>query len=84
MLARVGMSRIKLSSCFFMLNDAYMAYTMGEKKKNPHAVALSKLGAKKGGNARAAALSPAQRREIAQRAARARWEKTKKTANPPP
>jgi len=51
---------------------------MGEKKKNPHAVALSKLGARKGGEARAAALSPEQRREIAQRAARARWSKTKK------
>jgi hypothetical protein len=51
---------------------------MGEKKKNPHAVALSKLGARKGGEARAAALSPEQRHEIAQRAARARWSKTKK------
>jgi hypothetical protein len=51
---------------------------MGEKKKNPHAVALSKLGAKKGGEARAAALSPEQRREIAQRAARARWAKPRK------
>ena len=50
---------------------------MGEKKKNPHAVALSKLGARKGGEARARA-SPEQRREIAQRAARARWSKTKK------
>jgi hypothetical protein len=51
---------------------------MGEKKKNPHAVALSKLGAKKGGEARAAALSPEQRREIARKAASARWSKTKK------
>jgi hypothetical protein len=51
---------------------------MGEKKKNPHAVALSKLGAKKGGEARAAALSAEERREIAQRAARARWSRTKK------
>jgi hypothetical protein len=49
--------------------------TMPKKKKNPHAVALSKLGAKKGGKARAAKLSPEQRREIAQRAARARWSK---------
>jgi hypothetical protein len=51
---------------------------MGEKKKNPHAVALSKLGARKGGKARAAALSPEERREIARRAAHARWSKTKK------
>jgi len=61
-----------------------MGYTMGEKKKNPHAVALSKLGAKKGGEARAKALPPEKRREIAQRAARARWAKTRKTTNPPP
>jgi hypothetical protein len=60
-----------------------MSNTMVEKKKNPHAVALSKLGAKKGGEARAAALSPDKRREIAQRAARARWAKTKKTTNSP-
>jgi len=55
---------------------------MGEKKKNPHAVALSRLGARKGGEARAAVLSAEQRREIAQRAARARWAKTKKKINP--
>jgi hypothetical protein len=56
---------------------------MGEKKKNPHAVALSRLGAKKGGEARAAALSAEQRREIAQGAARARWAKARKKTNPP-
>ena len=32
-------------------------------------------GGKKGGPARANALSPEQRKEIAQRAAKARWEK---------
>jgi hypothetical protein len=57
---------------------------MGEKKKNPHALALSKLGAKKGGEARAAALSPEQRRDIAQRAARARWSKVNKKKIHPP
>jgi len=51
---------------------------MGEKKKNPHAVALSKLGARKGCEARATVLSPEQRREIARQAARARWSKAKK------
>lgn len=44
-------------------------------EKNPAAVALGKLGGKKGGKARAEALSPEQRKEIASRAARARWEK---------
>jgi hypothetical protein len=43
--------------------------------KNPAAVALGKLGGSKGGKARAASLTPAQRREIARRAARVRWEK---------
>jgi hypothetical protein len=45
------------------------------KKKNPAAVALGKLGGSKGGRARAAKLSPEQRKAIAQRAAQARWAK---------
>jgi hypothetical protein len=36
-------------------------------------VALGKLGGAKGGAARAAALSPAKRKAIAKKAARARW-----------
>ena len=43
--------------------------------RNPAAVALSKLGASKGGHARAASLSPARRRAIAKKAVRARWDK---------
>jgi hypothetical protein len=43
--------------------------------KNMHAAALSKLGSKKGGIARAKLLSPERRREIAVRAANARWKK---------
>jgi hypothetical protein len=42
-------------------------------KKNPNAVALGRLGGKKGGDARAKKLSPEQRKAIAQKAARARW-----------
>jgi hypothetical protein len=42
--------------------------------KNPAAVALGKLGGAKGGAARAAALSPRQRKAIAKKAARARWD----------
>jgi hypothetical protein len=41
--------------------------------KNPHAVALGKLGGAKGGKARAEALSPAKRKAIAKAAARTRW-----------
>jgi hypothetical protein len=43
--------------------------------KNPAAVALGKLGGKKGGKARAAKLSPAKRKQIAKNAARKRWGK---------
>lgn len=45
------------------------------RRKNPHAVALALRGAKKGGEVRAAKLSPEKRREIAQKAALARWGK---------
>lgn len=44
-----------------------------EREKNPAAVALGKLGASKGGKARAAKLSAKKRKEIAQKAAKARW-----------
>ncbi len=44
-----------------------------ECKKNPAAVALGRLGGLKGGHARAASLSADQRKQVAQRAARARW-----------
>jgi hypothetical protein len=47
-----------------------------EDTRNPHAVALGKLGGKKGGKARADNLTPEQRQEIARIAARARWKKT--------
>ena len=42
--------------------------------KNPAAVALGKLGGKKGGRVRAQRLSPARRKEIAKKAAAARWK----------
>ena len=43
--------------------------------KNQAAVALGKLGGPKGGRARAKSLSAAKRREIAQKAAAARWKR---------
>jgi len=45
------------------------------KQKNPAAVALGRLGGLKGGAARAAALSPKKRSQIAARAAAKRWGK---------
>ena len=45
------------------------------KKKNPAAVALGRLGGLKGGISRAKKLTPKRRKEIAQQAAKARWNK---------
>ena len=47
------------------------------KPKNPAAVALGRLGGLKGGAARAAALGPRKRSQIAAKAAKARWGKKK-------
>ncbi len=41
--------------------------------KNPNAVALGRLGGKKGGTARAKKLTAEQRSDIARKAAKARW-----------
>lgn len=43
------------------------------KGKNPAAVALGRMGGKKGGPARAKKLSAQRRKQIARDAARARW-----------
>lgn len=60
--------------------DAEDTPDTGEKpldatRKNPNAVALGRLGGKKGGKARAAKLTPEQRSEIARKAAQARWQR---------
>jgi hypothetical protein len=44
-------------------------------EKNPAAVALGKLGASKGGKARAEKLSATKRKQIAKKAAAARWKR---------
>lgn len=46
-----------------------------QPEKNPAAVALGRLGGKKGGKARAEKLTPEERKEIARKAAKARWNK---------
>ena len=48
------------------------------KRKNPHAVALGKLGGSKGGKIRAAKLTSEQRSKIARNAVLARWAKARK------
>jgi len=45
--------------------------------KNPHAAALGRLGGKRGGRARAEKLSAKRRKEIARKAALARWRKSR-------
>lgn len=44
-------------------------------KKNPAAVALGRLGGLKGGKARAEKLSATKRKQIAKKAATARWKR---------
>jgi hypothetical protein len=46
-------------------------------EKNSAAVALGRLGGLKGGNGRAASMTPERRKEIAQRAAKQRWANRK-------
>ena len=61
------------------LAGAITAEATGEKPeeppsdKNPHAVALGRLGGQKGGKARAKKLTAEQLREAARKAAQARW-----------
>jgi hypothetical protein len=45
-----------------------------DEGKNPAAVALGKLGGKKGGKARWKGISKKERAKLASRAARARWK----------
>ena len=54
---------------------AVLARRVEPVTRNLHAAALAQLGASRGGVARAAALTPKRRREIARAAARARWKK---------
>ena len=49
-----------------------------EPAKNPHAVALGRMGGLKGGKARAEKLSAKKRKAIAKKAAEARWNNPKK------
>jgi hypothetical protein len=43
--------------------------------KNPHAVALGRLGGLKGGKARAEKLTAEQRKHLAKKAAESRWKR---------
>ena len=51
--------------------------TKVKKRKNPAAVALGRLGGRKGAKGRMEKMSPERRRKIASDAARTRWAKEK-------
>lgn len=53
--------------------------TPEEQGKDPAAVSLGRRGGLKGGKARATALTKAERKAIAEKAAMARWKNTKKS-----
>lgn len=50
---------------------------MKRPKKNPAAVALGRLGGKKGGKARMSTLTAEERSKLGKKAASARWKKTR-------
>lgn len=62
--------------------DEIIAETESESGKDPLAVLLGRRGGLKGGRARADKLTPERRKEIAQKAAEARWRKDSGTPNP--
>jgi len=51
---------------------------MAIREKNPHAIALGRMGGSKGGKTRAARLTPEERSAGARKAAIARWAKVRK------
>jgi hypothetical protein len=62
-------------AAFRVVREATEKHDPEAKKKNPAAVALGRLGASKGGKARAAKLSAKKRAQIARDAAMTRWGK---------
>lgn len=61
-----------------IVEEAIKEPLMPPKEKNPAAVALGRLGGLKGGKARAEKLTAKQRKKIAVKAAKKRWNKEKK------
>ena len=73
--AAVASIRIALGDAIESIDESEMkAHARASRPKNPAAVALGKLGGERGGKARAAKLTGEQRREIARKAAAARWK----------
>jgi len=80
---RASRAKLKADDDPILFAKSLMEKTIGEAwggtplehppEKNQAAVALSKLGASKGGRARAESLTAKQRSKIAQKAAKTRW-----------
>lgn len=64
---------------FISKHDPTSNPTYDPKAKDQQAQAAGRIGGKKGGLARAASLSPTRRRQIAKRAAKAKWIKARAT-----
>lgn len=65
-------------AAFRVVREATEKHDPEARKKNPAAVMLGRLGASKGGKARAAKLSARKRAQIARKAAMARWTRERK------
>jgi hypothetical protein len=73
--SRGGKRADPIQNALRVVEEATGAVLKSDATKNPHAQALSALGASKGGLARAKKLTGKERAAIAKKAARARWKK---------
>jgi hypothetical protein len=72
---RARVRRSQADSVDFTKAGTYNVLMPRQKKKNAAAVALGRKGARKGGLARAASMTPEERSESARQAVAARWER---------
>jgi len=73
----VDLNRLAFSITQDATEEELPEETQAEPEKNPHAVALGRLGGLKGGKAYAAKLTAEERSKRAHNAALARWKKHK-------
>jgi len=76
--SKTGVKKDFAETAFRVMQEATGQIVPPEQpKKNPAAVELGRLGGLKGGKARAASLSAKKRKQIAKKAAIARWKNGK-------
>lgn len=71
---RPDVNEIAFRTAQAALGNAPKPLPPGEGDKHPDAVARGRKGGKKGGKSRAASMSPARRKQVAKKAAKARWQ----------